>query len=205
LEGGSNFIAVGVPGIARRQIRPGRCIELEVALLGSAFDRPPGGGDWNGLVKVSGGINLANCLAIGLLFGGGHQSSRVEHAAPVHVIHVVPRRGLTLRHCGHYGIKEIMLNPDDFKRSIQAIDALGETPAVLVKVTELANDPDSDISSICELLRNDGPLVADINVLLSDGSAQQLSSSRLRDLLRNTGDTSGPPSSPGPNTVLFPN
>jgi hypothetical protein len=55
------------------------------------------------------------------------------------------------------------------------------------------------------LLRNDGPLVADINVLLSDGSAQQLSSSRLRDLLRNTGDTSGAPSSPGPNTVLFPN
>jgi prepilin-type N-terminal cleavage/methylation domain-containing protein len=43
------------------------------------------------------------------------------------------------------------------------------------------------------------------NVLLSDGSAQQLSSSRLRDLLRNTGDTSGAPSSPGPNTILFPN
>jgi prepilin-type N-terminal cleavage/methylation domain-containing protein len=43
------------------------------------------------------------------------------------------------------------------------------------------------------------------NVLLSDGSAQQLSSSRLRDLLRSTGDTSGAPSSPGPNTILFPN
>ncbi len=43
------------------------------------------------------------------------------------------------------------------------------------------------------------------NVLLTDGSAQQLSSSRLRDLLRNTGDTSGAPSSPGPNTILFPN
>jgi hypothetical protein len=42
-------------------------------------------------------------------------------------------------------------------------------------------------------------------VLLSDGSAQQLSSSRLRDLLRNTGDTSGAPSSPDPNTILFPN
>jgi prepilin-type N-terminal cleavage/methylation domain-containing protein len=43
------------------------------------------------------------------------------------------------------------------------------------------------------------------NVLLSDGSAQQVSSSRLRDLLRSTGDTSGAPSSPGPNTILFPN
>ena len=43
------------------------------------------------------------------------------------------------------------------------------------------------------------------NVLLSDVSAQQVNSSRLRDLLRNTGDTSGTPSSPGPNTILFPN
>jgi hypothetical protein len=43
------------------------------------------------------------------------------------------------------------------------------------------------------------------NVLLSDGSAQQLTSARLRDLLRNTGDTSGAPGSPGPNTILFPN
>jgi len=43
------------------------------------------------------------------------------------------------------------------------------------------------------------------NVLLSDGSAQQVTSSRLRDLLRNSGDTSGAPSSPGPNTILFPN
>jgi prepilin-type N-terminal cleavage/methylation domain-containing protein len=43
------------------------------------------------------------------------------------------------------------------------------------------------------------------NVLLSDGSAQQLSAARLRDLLRNSGDTSGAPSSPGPNTILFPN
>ena len=43
------------------------------------------------------------------------------------------------------------------------------------------------------------------NVLMSDGSAQQVSSARLRDLLRNSGDTSGTPSSPGPNTILFPN
>ena len=33
---------------------------------------------------------------------------------------------------------------------------------MLVKVTELARDPDSDLSSICELLRNDGPLAANI-------------------------------------------
>jgi prepilin-type N-terminal cleavage/methylation domain-containing protein len=43
------------------------------------------------------------------------------------------------------------------------------------------------------------------NVLLTDGSAQQLNSSRLRELLRTTGDTSAAPSSPGPNTILFPN
>jgi len=43
------------------------------------------------------------------------------------------------------------------------------------------------------------------NVLLSDGSAQQLTSARLRELLRNTGDTSAAPTSPGPNTILFPN
>ncbi len=43
------------------------------------------------------------------------------------------------------------------------------------------------------------------NVLLSDGSGQQFSSARLRDALRNTGDTSAAPSSPGPNTILFPN
>jgi HD-like signal output (HDOD) protein len=55
-----------------------------------------------------------------------------------------------------------MLNPDDFKRNIQAIDALGATPAVLVKVTELAQDPNTDLPTICALLRNDGPLAADI-------------------------------------------
>jgi prepilin-type N-terminal cleavage/methylation domain-containing protein len=43
------------------------------------------------------------------------------------------------------------------------------------------------------------------NVLLSDGSVQQVSSSRLRDLLRYTGDTSTTPGAPGPNTLLFPN
>jgi prepilin-type N-terminal cleavage/methylation domain-containing protein len=43
------------------------------------------------------------------------------------------------------------------------------------------------------------------NILLSDGSAQQVSSARLRDLLKNSGDISGAPSSPGTNTILFPN
>jgi len=55
-----------------------------------------------------------------------------------------------------------MLNPDDFKRAIQSIDALGATPAVLVKVAELAKDPNTHLEAICELLRNDGPLAADI-------------------------------------------
>jgi prepilin-type N-terminal cleavage/methylation domain-containing protein len=43
------------------------------------------------------------------------------------------------------------------------------------------------------------------NALMSDTSAQPLTSARLRDWLRGTGDTSGTPSSPGPNSVLFPN
>ena len=55
-----------------------------------------------------------------------------------------------------------MINPADFKRAIQAIDALGATPAVLVKVAELANDPNTDLATMCELLRKDGPLSADI-------------------------------------------
>jgi len=55
-----------------------------------------------------------------------------------------------------------MLNPDKFKRAIQTIDALGVTPAVLVKVAELAKDPNTDLATISDLLRNDGPLVADI-------------------------------------------
>ena len=55
-----------------------------------------------------------------------------------------------------------MLKPDDFKRSIQAIDALGATPSVLVKVTELVQDPNMDIATICAAIRNDGPLVADL-------------------------------------------
>jgi HD-like signal output (HDOD) protein len=55
-----------------------------------------------------------------------------------------------------------MLNFDDFKRAIQAIAALGATPAVLLKVTDLAKDPNTDLSAVCALLRNDGPLAADI-------------------------------------------
>jgi len=55
-----------------------------------------------------------------------------------------------------------MLNPNDFKQVIQSIDALGATPAVLVKVTELAKNPNADLVAMGELLRNDGPLAADI-------------------------------------------
>ncbi len=42
------------------------------------------------------------------------------------------------------------------------------------------------------------------NVGLSDGSVQGLTSPRLRDQLRNSGDTSTTPGSPGLNTLLFP-
>ena len=55
-----------------------------------------------------------------------------------------------------------MLNPNDFKRSLWAVDALGAMPAVLVKVWELAKDPATDLNTLGELLRNDGPLAAGI-------------------------------------------
>jgi len=42
------------------------------------------------------------------------------------------------------------------------------------------------------------------NVGLSDGSVQQLTSPRLRDQFRNSGDTSTTPASPGLNTIMFP-
>jgi len=55
-----------------------------------------------------------------------------------------------------------MLNPADFKRAIQAIDVLGATPAVLAKVAELAKDPNTDLDTLCDVMRNDGSLAADI-------------------------------------------
>jgi prepilin-type N-terminal cleavage/methylation domain-containing protein len=42
------------------------------------------------------------------------------------------------------------------------------------------------------------------NILLSDGSVQQVSSSRLRQQLTTTGDTTGTTANAGPNTFLFP-
>jgi len=54
-----------------------------------------------------------------------------------------------------------MFNPDNFKRSILAVEALGATPAVLVKAWELSKDPNTDLDTFCALLRNDGPLAAD--------------------------------------------
>jgi HD-like signal output (HDOD) protein len=55
-----------------------------------------------------------------------------------------------------------MLNPDDFKQALRNIDVLGATPAVLLKVVELTRDPNLDMETLGALLRNDGPLVADI-------------------------------------------
>lgn len=55
-----------------------------------------------------------------------------------------------------------MLNANDFKQAIQTIDALGVTPGVLVKVIDLANDPNTDLETISAVLRNDGALAADI-------------------------------------------
>ena len=43
------------------------------------------------------------------------------------------------------------------------------------------------------------------NVLIADGSVQQLSSSKLRDQLRNSGDPTPATPAPGVNTLMFPN
>jgi HD-like signal output (HDOD) protein len=55
-----------------------------------------------------------------------------------------------------------ILNPDEFKRAIQSMVTLGATASVLVKVARLAKDPNTELSTICDLLKNDGPLVGDI-------------------------------------------
>jgi len=55
-----------------------------------------------------------------------------------------------------------MLKPEDFKQSLQAVNALGATPAVLIKACALVKDPKRDLDDMVELLRNDGPLAADI-------------------------------------------
>ena len=55
-----------------------------------------------------------------------------------------------------------MMNPNDCKRAILAIDALGSTPAVLAKLAKLAKDHDTDLAPMCALMRNDGALATDI-------------------------------------------
>ena len=55
-----------------------------------------------------------------------------------------------------------MLNPNDFRQSIWAIEGLGAMPAVLLKVGELAKDPTADLDALGGLLKNDGPLSAGI-------------------------------------------
>ena len=63
-----------------------------------------------------------------------------------------------------------MLKAADFKRAIQGIDALGTTPAVLVKVAKMAHDPNTDLETVGELLRNDGALVTDITAVKIEGA-----------------------------------
>ena len=55
-----------------------------------------------------------------------------------------------------------MLNPEDFKQSLQAVDALGAIPSVLIKACALAKDPNTDLDDMVALLRADGSLAADI-------------------------------------------
>lgn len=55
-----------------------------------------------------------------------------------------------------------ILNPEEFRLAIQDIVALAPTAAVLQKAANLIKDPNTELAPICELLKTDGPLAADI-------------------------------------------
>ena len=55
-----------------------------------------------------------------------------------------------------------MPNPSDFRKAILHIEALSSTPDVLSKASRLVQDPKVSVHALCDLLRNDGPLTADI-------------------------------------------
>jgi HD-like signal output (HDOD) protein len=55
-----------------------------------------------------------------------------------------------------------ILDLTEFQRAIQSMVSVGATAAVLVKVLKMAKDPDSDLTTICNVLKNDGPLVGDV-------------------------------------------
>jgi HD-like signal output (HDOD) protein len=50
----------------------------------------------------------------------------------------------------------------EIKLALKAMASVGATATVLVKVVKMARDPDSNLADICDLLKNDGPLVGDI-------------------------------------------
>ena len=62
-----------------------------------------------------------------------------------------------------------MPNARGFKQAIQTPDALGVTPRALVKVIDLANDPNTDLETISVVLRNDGALAADLLWIQTSG------------------------------------
>ena len=55
-----------------------------------------------------------------------------------------------------------MPNPSEFRKAILNIEALSSTPDVLAKAARLVQDPNVSTHALCELVRNDGPLTADI-------------------------------------------
>ena len=79
-----------------------------------------------------------------------------------------------------------MLNPDDFKRAIQAIDALGATPAVLVKVAELLDQHRQDLAGF---LNRDGGGDKVVDYLKAVGLQSSAEQARvlqeLRELIQN--------------------
>ena len=55
-----------------------------------------------------------------------------------------------------------MPHPSEFRNAILNIETLSSTPGVLAKAARLVQDPHVSTHAICDLVRNDGPLTADI-------------------------------------------
>lgn len=96
-------------------------------------------------------------------------------------------------------------------RNIYGSSTIKTYPATMTQNSGYGNNSGTTLAMGTNFLANDtAPAFTDKqhqkagNVGLSDGSVQQLTSPRLRDQFRNSGDSSYPPSSPGLNTLQFP-
>jgi HD-like signal output (HDOD) protein len=55
-----------------------------------------------------------------------------------------------------------IVDPTEVKLAVKAMVSVGASVTLLVRALKMAKDPNSDLIAICDLLKNDGPLVGDI-------------------------------------------